>query len=76
MAERKNRTFKDMINNMLLNIGLPKYMWGESQNMDCHILNRVPLKHMDKTPYELWRGKKTSLKYVKVYLIEMMYKVL
>ena len=25
------------------------------------------MKHMDKTPYELWRGKKTSLKYLRVW---------
>ena len=67
VAERKNRTFKDMINNMLLNLGLPKYMWGEALNTASHILNRVPLKHMDKTPYELWRGKKTSLKYLRMW---------
>ena len=53
VAERKNITFKDMINSMLINFGLPKYMWGEALNTACHILNRVPLKHMDKIPYEL-----------------------
>ena len=67
VAERKNITFKDMINNMLINFGLPKYMWGEALNTDCHILNRVSLKYMDKTPYELWRGKKTSLKFLRVW---------
>ena len=67
VAERKNRTLKDMINNMLINFGLPKYMWGEALNTACHIMNRVALKHMDKTPYKLWRGKKTSLKYLRVW---------
>ena len=67
VAERKNRTFKDMINSMLINSGLPKYMWGEALNTTCHILNRVPLKHMDKTPYELWKGKMSSLKYLRVW---------
>ena len=67
VAERKNRTFKDMINSMLINSGLPKYMWGEALNTACHILNRVPLKHMDKTPYELWRKRKTSLNYLRVW---------
>ncbi|KAL8124691.1 hypothetical protein AgCh_012369 [Apium graveolens] len=67
VAERKNRTFKDMINSMLINSGLPKYMWGEALNTACHILNRVPLKHMDKTPLELWKGRMTSLKYLRVW---------
>ncbi|KAL2232101.1 UNVERIFIED_CONTAM: Retrovirus-related Pol polyprotein from transposon TNT 1-94 [Sesamum indicum] len=57
MAERKNRTFKDMINSLLLTSGLPKYLWGEALNTACHILNRVPLKHNTSTPFELWKAK-------------------
>ncbi|KAL0287166.1 UNVERIFIED_CONTAM: Retrovirus-related Pol polyprotein from transposon TNT 1-94 [Sesamum angustifolium] len=56
VAERKNRTFKDMINSLLLTSGLPKYLWGEALNTACHILNRVPLKHNTSTPFELWKG--------------------
>ncbi|KAL2237188.1 UNVERIFIED_CONTAM: Retrovirus-related Pol polyprotein from transposon TNT 1-94 [Sesamum indicum] len=67
MAERKNRTFKDMINSLLLTSGLPKYLWGEALNTACHILNRVPLKHNTSTPFELWRGRKPSLKYFRVW---------
>ena len=52
MAERKNKTFKYMINSLLLTSGLPKYLWGEAFNMACHILNRVPLKHNIITPFE------------------------
>ncbi|KAL0300940.1 UNVERIFIED_CONTAM: Retrovirus-related Pol polyprotein from transposon TNT 1-94 [Sesamum radiatum] len=55
VAERKNRTFKDMINSLLLTSGLPKYLWGEALNTACHILNRVPLKHNTSTPFELWK---------------------
>ncbi|KAL0367555.1 UNVERIFIED_CONTAM: Retrovirus-related Pol polyprotein from transposon TNT 1-94 [Sesamum radiatum] len=55
VAERKNRTFKDMINSLLLTSGLPKYLWGEALNTACHILNRVPLKHSTSTPFELWK---------------------
>ncbi|KAL8089895.1 hypothetical protein AgCh_039379 [Apium graveolens] len=67
VAERKNRTFKDMINSMLTNSGFPEYIWGEALNTACHILNRVPLKHMDKTPYELWRKRRKSLSYLRVW---------
>ncbi|KAL0360460.1 UNVERIFIED_CONTAM: Retrovirus-related Pol polyprotein from transposon TNT 1-94 [Sesamum radiatum] len=55
VAERKNRTFKDMINSLLLTSGLPKYLWGEALNTACHILNRVPLKRNTSTPFELWK---------------------
>ncbi|KAL2249805.1 UNVERIFIED_CONTAM: Retrovirus-related Pol polyprotein from transposon TNT 1-94, partial [Sesamum indicum] len=67
MAERKNRTFKDMINSFLLTSGLPKYLWEEALNTVCHILNRVPLKHNTSTPFELWKGRKLSLKYFRVW---------
>ncbi|KAL0335031.1 UNVERIFIED_CONTAM: Retrovirus-related Pol polyprotein from transposon TNT 1-94 [Sesamum radiatum] len=67
VAERKNRTFKDMINSLLLTSGLPKYLWGEALNTACHILNRVPLKHNTSTPFELWKDRKSSLKYFRVW---------
>ncbi|KAL2250203.1 UNVERIFIED_CONTAM: Retrovirus-related Pol polyprotein from transposon TNT 1-94 [Sesamum indicum] len=67
MAELKNRIFKDMINSLLLTSRLPKYLWGEALNTACHILNRVPLKHNTSTPFELWKGRKPSLKYFGVW---------
>ena len=67
VAERKNGTLKDIINNMLINSGFPKYMLGEALNTACQILNRVPLKHMNKIPLKLWKGEKSSLKYLRVW---------
>ncbi|KAL0339153.1 UNVERIFIED_CONTAM: Retrovirus-related Pol polyprotein from transposon TNT 1-94 [Sesamum angustifolium] len=56
-----------MINSLLLTSGLPKYLWGEALNTACHILNRVPLKHNTSTLFELWKGRKPSLKYFRVW---------
>ncbi|KAL0451686.1 UNVERIFIED_CONTAM: putative mitochondrial protein [Sesamum latifolium] len=56
-----------MINSLLLTFGLPKYLWGKALNTGCHILNRVPLKHNTSTPFELWKGRKSSLKYFRVW---------
>ncbi|KAK4386255.1 Retrovirus-related Pol polyprotein from transposon RE1 [Sesamum angolense] len=56
-----------MINSLLLTSGLPKYLWGEALNTACHILNRVPLKHNTSTPFELWKCRKPSLKYFRVW---------
>jgi len=53
VAERKNRTLLDMVNVMLASSGLPKNMWGSV----CYILNRIPYKDCDKTPYELWKKR-------------------
>ncbi|GJY42316.1 retrotransposon protein, putative, ty1-copia subclass, partial [Tanacetum coccineum] len=38
------------------------------------ILNMVPTKKVDKTPYELWYGKVTNLSYLKVWRCEALVK--
>ncbi|KAD3067345.1 hypothetical protein E3N88_35225 [Mikania micrantha] len=67
VAERKNRTLKNMMNAMLLSSGLPDNMWGEAVLSACHILNRVPHKGKDKTPYELWKGYAPNLEFLRVW---------
>ncbi|KAL0313642.1 UNVERIFIED_CONTAM: Retrovirus-related Pol polyprotein from transposon TNT 1-94 [Sesamum radiatum] len=67
IAERKNRTLKEMMNAMLLSSGMPDNMWGEAVLSACYILNRVPHKKLDKTPYELWKGFAPNLSYLKVW---------
>ena len=32
-----------------------------------YLLNKVPQKKVDKTPYEFWKGRKPSYKYLKVW---------
>jgi hypothetical protein len=37
-------------------------------NIACHIINRVYLgPETNKTPYEIWRGKKPTVKYFRVF---------
>ncbi|KAL0321308.1 UNVERIFIED_CONTAM: Retrovirus-related Pol polyprotein from transposon TNT 1-94 [Sesamum radiatum] len=67
IAERKNRTLKEMMNAMLINSGLPQNLWGEAILSANHILNKVPHKDKNETPYELWKGHKPSYKYLKVW---------
>ncbi|KAL0541446.1 hypothetical protein IC582_021491 [Cucumis melo] len=67
IAERKNRTLKEMMNAMLLSSGLFDNMWGEAVLSACFILNRIPHKGLDKTPYELWKGHAPNLSYLKVW---------
>jgi len=41
---------------------------GEAINTTCHIINRVYLRlETNKTPYEIWRGKKPTVKYFKTF---------
>ena len=67
VAERRNRTLMDMVRSMLANSGLPLFLWTEALKAAVHILNRVPSKFVPKTPYELWTGRKPSLRYMKVW---------
>ena len=67
IAERKNRTLKEMMNALLISSGLPQNLWGESILTANYLLNKLPHKKLEKTPYELWKGKSPSYKYLKVW---------
>jgi hypothetical protein len=67
VAERKNRTLLDLVNAMLDTAGLSKAWWGEAVLTSCHVLNRVPNKNKDKTPYEEWIGRRPSLSYLRTW---------
>ena len=67
VAERKNRTLTEMINAMLSNSGLTTGYWGEALLTACYILNRIPIKKNNITPYELWKNKKPNLSYFRTW---------
>jgi hypothetical protein len=49
---------------MIHSQNLAQHFWGEAINTTCHIINRVYLKpETSRTPYEIWRGKKPTIKY-------------
>ena len=49
VAERKNRTLKEMMNAMLRSSGLAQNMWREAVLSGNYLLNKVPRKKEDKT---------------------------
>ena len=67
VAERRNRTLKDMVRSMICHSVLPDSLWGEALKTAAYILNRVPTKAVAKTPYELWTGRKPSLKHFHIW---------
>ncbi|KAL6338579.1 hypothetical protein AAG906_021294 [Vitis piasezkii] len=67
VAERKNRTLKEMMNAMLVSSRAPLNLWGEAILSACHIQNRIPYKKTGKTPYELWKGYAPNIAYLKVW---------
>jgi transposase InsO family protein len=67
VAKRKNRTLSDLVNAMLDTAGLSKAWWGEAVLTAYHVLNRVPMKNMEKTPYKEWIGRRPSLSYLRTW---------
>jgi hypothetical protein len=53
---------------MIHSRNLAQHFWGEAINTACHIINRVYLRpETTKTPYEIWQGKKSMIKYFKTF---------
>ena len=46
---------------------LPKSFWGYALETVIYVLNRVPSKSVDVTPYEMWNNKKPTLSHMKVW---------
>ncbi|GKA35162.1 retrotransposon protein, putative, ty1-copia subclass [Tanacetum coccineum] len=55
-------------------ITLPLSFWDYALESATCILNMVPTKKVDKTPYKLWYGKVPNLSYLKVWGCEALVK--
>jgi len=53
VAERRNRTLKDIVRSIINHSTLPESLWGEAIKTAAYILNRIPTKAASKIPYEL-----------------------
>ena len=67
VAERRNRTLKDMVRSMIAHTTLPDSLWGEALKTAVYLLNRVPTKATVKTPYELWTRKRPSIMHLRIW---------
>ena len=67
IAERKNRTVKEMMNALLISSGLTQGMWGEAVLSANYLLNRIPRKGNDKTPFEMFKGRTPSYEHLRVW---------
>jgi hypothetical protein len=67
IAERKNCTLIDLVNTMLDTAGLSKEWWGEAILTACHVLNRVPMKNKEITPFEEWEKRRLNLSYLRTW---------
>jgi len=68
VVERKNRVLEELARTMINEMKLPKYFWADGINTTCHVLNRVIIRPtLDKTPYELLKGRKPNLSHLRVF---------
>ncbi|GJR53548.1 zinc finger, CCHC-type containing protein [Tanacetum coccineum] len=74
VSERRNQTLLDMVCSMMIQITLPKSFWDYALEYVAHILNMVPTKKVDKTPYKIWHGQAPKLSYLKVWGSEALVK--
>ena len=56
-----------MVRSMMSDSELPKSFWGYALETAVYLLNRVPSKSVDKTPYEMWYNKKPVLAHIKIW---------
>ena len=58
VAERKNRTLVEMTRCMLRDANLGNEFWGEAIYTANNLQNILAWKNVERTPFELWRGRK------------------
>ncbi|GJT29647.1 retrotransposon protein, putative, ty1-copia subclass [Tanacetum coccineum] len=64
VSERRNQTLLDIVHSMMSQTTLLKSFWDYALESVAHILNMVPTKKVDKTPYEIWYGQAPKAKTV------------
>ena len=68
VAERRNRSLLDITRCLLLDKSLPGYLWAEAVKAAADILNlRSTKRHPDKTPEELFFGKKPTVRHLRIF---------
>ena len=58
--------------NLVGQANLPLSFWGYALETAAFTLNRVPNKSVEKTPYEIWTGKRPGLSFLKVWGVRLM----
>ncbi|KAK9020324.1 hypothetical protein V6N11_054813 [Hibiscus sabdariffa] len=64
VSERRNRTLLDMVRFMMSQTDLPTSFWGYALETITFTLNHVPSKSIQKTPHEMWTGKRPDMSLV------------
>ncbi|KAK8578849.1 hypothetical protein V6N13_142124 [Hibiscus sabdariffa] len=66
VSERRNQTLLDMVRSMMSHTDLPTSFWGYALETAAFTLNRVPSKSVQKTPHEMWTGRRPNMSFMKI----------
>jgi len=67
VIERRNRTLMKMVTSMINYSNVPLLLWMYVLKSVSYLLTRVPSKVVPKTPYELWKGRKPSMRHLDIW---------
>lgn len=69
IAERFNRTICEKARSLLFKSKLSDTFWGDAVLHATELIKLLPCKALNenKTPYEKWHGKKTEIKFLRVF---------
>lgn len=67
VAERANRTLMEAARSLMHEKGVPIELWGEAIGCATYVLNRSLSYANNKTPYEIWFGKKPNVANLRIF---------
>ncbi|GJT91476.1 putative ribonuclease H-like domain-containing protein [Tanacetum coccineum] len=68
VVERRNRTLIKDVKTRLADFKIPTTFWANAVNTACYVQNRaLVVKPHNKTPYELFRGRKPALSFMRPF---------
>ena len=63
-----NRSLMEKARSMLSGAGLGQELWEVVVDTACYLKNRSPTSTLvDKTPHEVWYGKKYSIEHLRIF---------
>lgn len=57
----------NMVRCMLSQSSLSKIFWGEAVKTATYVLNSIPSRSLESTPYELWTSRKPTLSHLRMW---------
>ena len=66
-AERKNRTFTELVVATMLSSSATSFWWGKILLTVCYVLNKIPKSKSKTSPYEILKKRQPKLSYLRTW---------